>query len=285
VAMGTRALERALYRIDSPPDPALPVGSIREALDKIISSRTFREAAGQQRFLRYAVDETIHGRAHLIKEYSVGVAVFGRGESFDPRLDSIVRTEARRLRSRIARYYESEGELDLVRIEFPKGMYAPVFRLAEALDVAGECCEITAPEPRRLRQSVSIAVLPFIDMSRETHGEHFTDGLTEELINSLSQVPGLQVLARSSSFQWKGMTPDIVEIGRRFHVAAVLEGSVRRVGDRIRVSAQLNETVSGFHLWADSYDDTIGDIFAVQRGVAQSITASATIALVRGCES
>jgi hypothetical protein len=104
--------------------------AIREHLEKILSSRIFRAADGQRNFLRYVVEQALDGGTQRIKEYSVGVEVFHRGESFDPRQDSIVRVEARKLRARLAKYYEEEGQRDPVRIEFPKGSYAPLFREA-----------------------------------------------------------------------------------------------------------------------------------------------------------
>src|ERR1051326_1019621 len=93
--------------------------SIFDELEKIISSRTFRSAAGQRDFLRYAVTEALEGRGHLLKEYSIGGAVFRKEDSFDPRLDSIVRTEARKLRRRLGQYFETEGRADTIRIHLP----------------------------------------------------------------------------------------------------------------------------------------------------------------------
>ena len=101
-------------------------------LEKILSSRTFRSAEGQKNFLRYAVERTIEGR-DCIKEYSIATQVLGRADSFDPRQDSIVRVEARKLRIRLAKYYEEEGEQDPVRIEFLKGTYVPVFNYLDVV--------------------------------------------------------------------------------------------------------------------------------------------------------
>jgi len=100
--------------------------AILAELDKILQNRIFQAATGQKNLLRYAVERTLQG-CHDLKEYSVAIDVFGRGESFDPRRNSIVRTEARKLRASLARYYDSDGQGDPIRIEFPKGGYAPVF--------------------------------------------------------------------------------------------------------------------------------------------------------------
>src|ERR1700734_2396516 len=97
----------------------------------MLASRTFQAAEGQKAFLRYAVGEVIAGRASLIKEYLIGVEAFSRGESFDPRMDPIVRTQARKLRARLLKYYETEGREDPIKVDFPKGSYVPAFSPAE----------------------------------------------------------------------------------------------------------------------------------------------------------
>src|SRR5579863_2351351 len=107
-------------------EPQVDSESVRTELAKIVSSPAFQSSERLRNFLRYTVEQTILGRGDLIKEYSVGTEVFGRNASFDPRLDTIVRTEARKLRSRLARYYETAGQDDPLRIEFRKGSYAPL---------------------------------------------------------------------------------------------------------------------------------------------------------------
>lgn len=128
--------------------------SVRRELEKIVSSPAFQSSERLRNFLRYTVEQTILGRGDLIKEYSVGTEVFGRSASFDPRLDTIVRTEARKLRSRLTRYYETEGKEDPLRIEFRKGSYAPLFRIAGAADqaTASEIPDLGTgpPEPTRI---------------------------------------------------------------------------------------------------------------------------------------
>ena len=105
---------------------------IRSALSKILSSRTFKSARGQSKFLAYVVAQSIAGRFELIKEYWVGREALGRGDSFDPRRDPIVRTQARKLRLRLAKYYQTEGAYDQILIQFPKGSYVPVYQRAQS---------------------------------------------------------------------------------------------------------------------------------------------------------
>lgn len=120
--------------------------------------------------------------------------------------------------------------------------------------------------------TASIAVLPFTDMSAAGDQAYFSDGLSEELINDLARVPGLKVAARSSAFQFKGKNEDVREIGRKLGVANVLEGSVRKEGDHIRVTAELTKVADGFQLWSQTYDRQEKDIFAVQDEIAQAAT-------------
>src|SRR5882762_4712042 len=110
------------------PQDISPASEVIQAeLAKVLASRTFRLAASQREFLRFAVEQMIGGRGKLLKEYMIATEALGREESFDPRLDPIVRTQARKLRARLAKYYEDEGKQDLLRIEFPRGSYAPCF--------------------------------------------------------------------------------------------------------------------------------------------------------------
>ena len=119
----------------------------------------------------------------------------------------------------------------------------------------------------------SIVVLPFLDLSPQKDQEYFSDGLTEELIDALSRVPNLHVVARTSAFSFKGKDSDIRKIGKQLNVGAVLEGSVRKSGDQLRITAQLCRVSDGYHFWSRTYDRQLADIFAVQREIAQAIAA------------
>jgi TolB-like protein/Tfp pilus assembly protein PilF len=117
----------------------------------------------------------------------------------------------------------------------------------------------------------SVAVLPFVNMSGDPENEYFSDGLTEELLNVLAQVDGLRVAARTSSFRFKGHAGDMAEIARQLKVGHLLEGSVRRAGDRVRITAQLINPADGFHLWSQTYDRQLTDIFAIQDDIAAEV--------------
>ena len=126
----------------------------------------------------------------------------------------------------------------------------------------------------------SIAVLPFVNMSGDANNEYFSDGISEELLNLLSGIPELRVIARTSSFFYKDKDTRIEEIARDLKVRHVLEGSVRKSGDRVRVSAQLIETASGTHLWSESYDRTLDDIFAIQDEIAGEVVEAMEVVLL-----
>jgi non-specific serine/threonine protein kinase len=128
--------------------------------------------------------------------------------------------------------------------------------------------------------SPSIAVLPFVNMSRDEENEYFSDGLTEELLNVLAKVPELKVTGRTSSFAFKGKQEDARDIGQKLGVATLLEGSVRKAGNRVRITAQLIKAADGFHLWSETYDRVIDDIFAVQDDIARSVSQALRVKLL-----
>src|SRR5688572_12582543 len=125
----------------------------------------------------------------------------------------------------------------------------------------------------------SIAVLPFTNMSADKENEYFGDGLAEEVINALAQVPGLQVAGRTSSFLFRGKDVELAEVGRRLNVDHLLEGSVRRAGNRVRVTAQLIKVADGFHLWSERFDREWTDIFAIQDEITHAIASALRITL------
>ena len=152
----------------------------------------------------------------------------------------------------------------------------PQHRWQTARDVANELRDleqvrrqIVAPAPDR--SGPSVAVMPFQNLSPDPEGEYFSDGLAEEILNALSQVEGLTVAARASSFYFKGKTTEMAEIASRLRVANVLQGSVRRSGNRVRVTVQLVDLRNGFQLWSERYDRQMEDIFAIQDEIARGI--------------
>ena len=126
----------------------------------------------------------------------------------------------------------------------------------------------------------SIAVLPFVNMSGDKEQEYFSDGLTEEILNSLARINELQVSARTSSFLFKGEKVDLGTIARKLNVGAILEGSVRHSGNTVRVTAQLNNAVTGFHLWSQTYDRDLGDVLKLQTEIATAVASALKVSLL-----
>jgi TolB-like protein len=131
---------------------------------------------------------------------------------------------------------------------------------------------IAAPKP--LSDKPSIAVLPFTNISGDPEQEYFSDGITEDIITELSRFDGLSVIARNSSFQFKGKAVDVKEVGRKLGARFIVEGSVRKLGNRVRITTQLIEAATGNHLWAERYDRDLAELFAVQDEVVQAISAA-----------
>lgn len=268
--------------------------NVRSCLAKILSNPIFAQAERQQRFLRYLVEQTLAGQGDRLKGYNIGAEVFDRDADFDPRLDAIVRVEATRLRSKLREYYDGDGSNDAIRIEIPKGSYCALFSLRVAAgedralpeSPAAPGTQATADAARAFVPAVSVptdkpslAVLPFANLSSDIEQEYFAAGITEDLITALSKLSGLFVIARQSAFVYKGVAKDVRDIARELGVRYLLEGSVRRSGNRVRITAQLVEADSGMQIWAERYDRDLEDIFAVQDDVTRRIVESLEVSL------
>jgi adenylate cyclase len=155
-----------------------------------------------------------------------------------------------------------------------KNIARPVRVYRVGLDETGSAREVRGSEPLPLPDKPSIAVLPFVNMSGDPEQEHFSDGIAEDIITELSRFHSLFVIARNSSFHYKGRSPKVQDIGRELGVQYVAEGSIRRAGNRVRITAQLVEARTGNHVWAERYDRELEDIFAVQDEVTQAIVAA-----------
>ncbi len=257
--------------VEQAPEPA--PDAVRAQLEKILLSNIFARSQRISRFLRFTVEQTLLGRGGSLKEYLIATEVYDKPDTMDPRFDPIVRVEAGRLRSKLREYYEAEGRDDAVVISFRKRSYAPVFIERQTRQPDAHTAEAqSAGQPEGMEIN-SIAVLPFADMSRRRDQDHFCDGLTEELINALAHVEGLRVVARTSVFQFKGQAGDIRKIGQELNVSSVLEGSVRKYGHRLRITAQLNSAADGYHLWSETFDRETRDIFGLQEEISRIIAS------------
>jgi hypothetical protein len=195
-----------------------PAEAVRKQLERVLASRGFARNERLSRFLRVVVDRHLEGRDGDLKESVIGIEVFGRKPGFDPKQDSTVRSEAARLRARLAEYYAGEGSGDALIIELPKGGYTPAFRSLGAGEksktrswwpwLGGALAAFVAATGwwwvQHKSEPVAIAVLPLTNLSRDPANEYFADGLTDEIIRNLSIIDGLAVRSQTSSFVFKG---------------------------------------------------------------------------------
>jgi adenylate cyclase len=207
-----------------------------------------------------------------------GDDIFGEGVNIAARLEALAepggilvsRVVRDQVRDKLPIAFEDRGEQRVKNIARPVRIYR-VLLDAEARTVVSSSPEpATSPQPP-LPDRPSIAVLPFQNMSGDPEQEYFADGMVEEIITALSRIRWLFVIARNSTFTYKGQAIDIKRVGRELGVRYVLEGSVRKAGDRVRITAQLIEALNGAHLWADRFDGSLEDIFDLQDKVASSV--------------
>ncbi len=207
--------------------------------------------------------------------YGDGVNVAARLEKMaEPGGLNISAAVFEQVRDRIPHDFEDLGEQSVKNITRPVRVYrVPVLENQEAMPPVEPSLQPEVPD------KPSVAVLPFDNMSADPEQEYFSDGITEDIITSISKISGLFVIARNSVFTYKGNPVKVQDVGRDLGVRYVLEGSVRKAGDRVRVTAQLVETATGHHLWAERYDRKIEDIFAVQDELSQEIAAALEVTL------
>jgi TolB-like protein/Tfp pilus assembly protein PilF len=247
--------------------PGVTPEDVRDQVARILASGIFADSQRMSRFLQFAVDEVLNGNAGRLKEIVIGAEVFDRGSRYDPRVDPIVRVEARRLRTKLSAYYDGPGKHDPVILEFPKGQYSPIFKKLSASPPE----PLVEPEPVN---SATIAVLPFSNLSPQPDSSYFSDGMTEELIHALTRISGLRVVAWNTAAQLRDKQDDVGSIRRQLGVAHVLRGSVRNSGERLRIAAQLIDTATGQYVWSQTWDRQIQDVFAIQAEIAASIATT-----------
>ncbi|WP_138380513.1 tetratricopeptide repeat protein [Luteithermobacter gelatinilyticus] len=248
---------------------------VKDQLDRILNSRLFENKNRPKRFLTYVVEETLKGRAELLKGYTLGIEVFDKDEDFDPQTDAIVRVEAGRLRRLLEHYYLEEGTHDPIHISLPKGTYIPEIekRAPAGVSPARDPLISAAAAPPT---GPAIAVLPFDNLSGDQETDLFCDGISEEIITQLSLSPTLYVVSRKSTLRYKGQPVDIRKLCEELEVHYVLEGSIRRAGSTVRVTAQLLDATNDAVVWANSYDRqlTPDNLISVQDEIATQVAAT-----------
>ncbi len=204
--------------------------------------------------------------------YGDGVNVAARLEGLaEPGGICIRRTVRNQVRDKLPLVFEDMGEVEVKNIARPIRVFRVL--LEPTTPRGGETTAATKSE-LALPDKPSIAVLPFVNMSGDPEHEYFADGITEDIITALSRLRWFFVIARNSSFAYKGKAVDVKQVGRELGVRYILEGSVRRAGTRIRITAQLVDTLSGAHHWAQTFDRELTDIFELQDDITQSVTSA-----------
>jgi len=203
-----------------------PAEAVRKELERVLASKGFARNERLSRFLRMVIERHLEGRDGDLKESVIGIEVFGRQPGFDPKQDSTVRSEAARLRGRLAEYYAGEGSGDAVIIELPKGGYTPAFRPSGVVErgkprswwpwLGGSLAAFAVAAAawwwvQHKNAPVPIAVLPLTNLSQDPANDYFTDGLTDEIIRNLSIIDGLAVRSQTSSFVFKGKPRNVRE--------------------------------------------------------------------------
>src|ERR1017187_4804868 len=265
---------------------------VRAHLDKVLASSSFAGAPRVRQFLRFVVEETLHGRAGEIKESVVAVQVFGRRSDFDSHSDSLVRVQASHLRKRLREYYRTEGLDDGMVIDLPPGTYVPAFRpAARGLPVASAgrrgrrwllpvavlavlaAAVALAAVGWMVRDSpTSIAVLPFLSLDGAPASDYLAEGIAEDLMTSLARSPDLRVVARTSAFQFRGKNVGARSIGRDLGASVLLEGSIRGNPDHLKINAQLVSAASGFDLWSESWEGPASDAPLFEEQIVRAVS-------------
>ncbi|MCP4369763.1 MAG: tetratricopeptide repeat protein, partial [Deltaproteobacteria bacterium] len=207
--------------------------------------------------------------------YGSGVNVAARIEGIaDPGGVCISRNAYDHVKDKLDLGFKYLGEHQAKNIKEPVRVYKVLLGTESPKSLEGEVLE--------LPEKPSIAVLPFNNMSGDPSQEYFSDGLTEQIINGLCKVPNLFVIARNSSFSYKGKSVNVQQVGKELGVRYILEGSVQKAGDRVRITAQLIDTTTGYHLWSENYDRDLSDIFALQDEITLKLINTIHVKLIEG---
>ena len=247
------------------------VDDINSQLGNMLASKVFVASPRQCRFLQYIVDQTITGNIDHLKGYTIGIDVFDREPSFDPGIDSIVRVEAGRLRSKLREYYLTEGINDAIVIELPKGNYTPVFRQRNFAEIDPGDIKVKNHFPKN-----SIAVLPLRSLSDDVEQEYFSEGMTDAILTALASKKSLKVISLTSVMRFKNTDKPLKQIAEELNVSHILEGTVLKDGNTVRITAQLIESTTDFHIWGESFERKLKGVLNLQQEIADLIAGHLT---------
>ena len=288
------------------PDGRPSPEDVATQLGRLLASSAFANAGRMSRFLRYVVERTLAGEADSLKEYAIGVDVFDRDDRYDPRVDSIVRVEAARLRSKVEEYYNRDGIEDPVMIRLRRGTYVPVFETRRPAAAVTEP-HVTEPSAtaaaRTLKWSLTlltagviivaalawraglwtrgggapantVAVLPLAHFSNIETEEMLSARLTDGITTELARLGTLHVVSHTSAVQFAGVRRPLREIARALNADFVMEGSVLTKSNRVHVSARLVEGATDQKIWVEDFDGSTSELPELQRTIAAAIAAA-----------
>ena len=251
----------------------LPEIEIKEQINRILCSPSFKGSRVLTDFLRFVTDFTLAGKEKEIKEYSIGIRVLSRNKDFNPQLDSVVRIHAGRLRRALKEYYYEFGRRDSIQIDIPKGGYIPVFSLQNvAADLLNDERSIESKINLSSNKPV-IAVMPFRNISGNSLRDFFADGLGEQLSTELTWFHDLTIISYYSSRHVNGLTGDIKEIAKLLGAQYLITGSIQTDEKHLRVRVQLIHGIKTEQLWAQSFerDNNASGLFEIQQEIVRSI--------------
>jgi len=247
--------------------------AIREQLARLLRSPIFVRSERLGRFLRFIVEHVIGGNQNCLKEYVIGSEVYDRKPPYHPSQDSIVRTEARRLRGKLMEYYETEGKDDPVYVYLRPGSYIPVFKYKEAPVSVQSDADSNDPFSLLKTSAIAIAILPFHDISGSPLSSMYARGLPDELAYALMQTEGCKIISPASMAHFSAQEHDVAAAMSKVGAQIAFEGSVREEGNHIRVTARIVDA-AGFQLWAKRFDVEGGSesFFTIEEQIASALS-------------
>jgi TolB-like protein len=279
-------------------ETAVHAEAVRAELDRVLASKLFQAAARSSRLLRHVTERTLAGDADQLKEYAVGVDVFDRDTSYDPRVDSIVRVEAGRLRSRLEQYYANDGATSEIRIGLPRGGYVAQFtrrqaqpgaeapvsrrqsrRLAIVLGsvvivVIGAALSLWLTAGRSRPHGAAVAVLPFSEYSNDAQLSGVAASLTDEVTSELARLGRVGVVSHTSATQFAGARKPLPEIAAALHADFLVEATIVTEPGGIKLVARLVNAASDRKVWVHDYHGRHDAVHDLSRTIAEDIAAA-----------
>jgi TolB-like protein len=267
-------IEKGFFASEPESNETISEDAIRDELSRILESSIFVQSDRLGRFLRFTVEKTFAGEGETLKEYLIGTEVYDRPSSYRPSEDSIVRGEARRLRSKLKEYYESVGKNNPLSIYYRPGSYVPMFR-NQHRRVNFNATEAAPRDFLTGGDGIRIAVLPFLDASGSASSGVCAQLITDDLIHELVRTDGIRVTAASSVAPLVAKAMDIRSLARKLDVQIVFEGTVRHDNNLLRITSRVVDPADGFQIWSERIETEpdLQDLSTVSERIASSLVS------------